>query len=170
MRINGMPLFARFAVLISSPYGIAVSSAREAISILWLVVHMLFIGFRIVKAVPMTPNIAVFHASNAADIAVSAALLAAEKTGQIAPDRWPMIRDLLLASTDPQLIAAVDLMRQFMQARQAAAVARLELDHGYAAVAAALNHPAQIAAAAASLSMLADELSARAQQLAALEE
>lgn len=102
--------------------------------------------------------------------AVSAALLAAEKTSQIAADGWPMIRDLLLASTDPQLITAVDLMRQFMHARQAAVVARLELDHGYAAVAAALHHPAQIAVAAANLSMLADELSARAQQLAALEE
>lgn len=120
----------------------------------------------------MTNNGTVAHrsnSSNVADIPLSNALLVAEKTGQIPAEAWPMIRDLLLSSTDPQLSAAVEPMRQLIQARLAVATARQELDRGYAAVAAALNKPAQLSEAAANLSLLADELSARAQQLADLE-
>lgn len=109
------------------------------------------------------------HRSKVADVPVSTALLQAEKTGQIPAEAWPAIRDLLLASADPQLSAAVEPLRQLMQARQAVAMARQELDRGYAAVAAAQGNPAQLSEAASNLSMLADELAARAQQLAELE-
>lgn len=117
----------------------------------------------------MTTNGTGIHRSNIADVPVSSVLLVAEKTGQISAEAWPLIRDLLLASTDPQLTAAVEPLRQLIQARQVVAAARHELDRGYAAVAAAFSNPAQLSEAAANLSMLADELSARAQQLTSLE-
>jgi hypothetical protein len=97
---------------------------------------------------------------------LGAALLAAETTGQLPAEAWPALRELLLASSDPQLVAAVDPLRQLLQARQAVAAARAALDQGYAAVAAAANNRAQLADAAGHLAALADDLSARAQQLA----
>lgn len=117
----------------------------------------------------MTTNGTASHRPNVTDVPVSTALLVAEKTGQIPAEAWPAIRDLLLAAKDPQLSAAVEPMRQLIQARQAVAAARQELDRGYAAVAGAQANPSQLSEAAANLSMLADELSARAQQLADLE-
>jgi len=116
----------------------------------------------------MTTNGTAVPRSNVAAMPVSTTLLVAEKTGQIPAEAWPMIRDLLLASTDPQLTAVVEPLRQLMQSRQAIVAARQELDRGYATVAASLDNPAQLAEAAANLSMLADELSARARQLADL--
>lgn len=120
----------------------------------------------------MTTNGTVAHrsnGSNVANVSVGSALLTAEKTGQFPAEAWPAIRDLLLASADPQLSAVVEPLRQLIQARQAVVAARNELDRGYAAVAAALGNSAQLSEAAANLSMLADELSARAQQLTELE-
>jgi hypothetical protein len=76
----------------------------------------------------MTTNGTVLSRSNVADIPVSTTLLVAEETGQIPAEAWPMIRDLLLASTDPQLTAAVEPLRQLIQGRQAVAAARQELD------------------------------------------
>lgn len=99
---------------------------------------------------------------------LSAALLSAETTGQLAAEAWPALRDLLLSVSDPQLIAAVDPLRQLLQTRQAVAAARAALDQGYAAVAAASTNPAQLADAAGQLAAFADDLAARAQQLASL--
>lgn len=102
-----------------------------------------------------------------AEMPIGAILLLAEQQGQLPPDAWPALRTLLLASSDPQLVAAAEPLRQLVLARQAVAAARSALDQGYAAVAAA-NAPAQLADAAGFLAALADDLAARAQQLAAL--
>lgn len=100
---------------------------------------------------------------------VSAALLQAENTGELPLEAWPLLRALLLAAADPQLVAAVEPLRQLVQVRQAVATARQELDRGYAAVIAMIDSPVQLAEAATHLSLLADELAARAQQLVALQ-
>lgn len=116
----------------------------------------------------MTTNGLVSVSIHATDSSVSAALLAAEATGQLPTEAWPLIRDLLLATSDPTLAAAIAPLRHLIQARQAIITARQELDRGYAAVAAVAADPSQLVDAAAALALLADELSARAQQLAAL--
>jgi hypothetical protein len=133
-----------------------------------LIVVSLFIGLsqelmnvtRNGSALMLTPTAAMPN--------LGAALLAAETTGQLPAEAWPALRELLLSASDPQLALAVDPLRQLLQARQAVAAARAALDQGYAAVAAAANNPAQLADAAGHLAALADDLSARAQQLASL--
>jgi hypothetical protein len=115
----------------------------------------------------MTRN-GILPASTATSSDLSAALLAAETTGQLAAEAWPALRDLLLSASDPQLAGAVDPLRQLVQARQAVTAARAALDQGYAAVGSAANSPAQLADAAGQLAALADDLAARAQQLASL--
>lgn len=116
----------------------------------------------------MTRNGTSVHRSPTSSVPIGAAFLAAETTGQLPAEAWPAIRDLLLATADPQLAAAIEPLRQLLQARQAVVLARLELDRGYAAVAAAGQDADHIAEAAANLSLLADELAARAQQLAGM--
>lgn len=116
----------------------------------------------------MTTNGAAGRGATIADMPVSTTLLVAEKTGQIPAEGWPQLRELLLASTDPQLTAVVEPLRQLLQARQAVVAARQELDRGYATVAASIDNAVQLAEAASNLSMLADELSARAGALAGL--
>ena len=103
-----------------------------------------------------------------ADSPISALLVLAEQNGQLSPEAWPALRDLLLASADPQIAAAIEPLRQLALARQSVVAARQALDQGYAAVTAAASAPAQLADAAGTLAALADDLSARAQQLAAL--
>lgn len=116
----------------------------------------------------MTTNGLVHAPIPVAAASVSAALLAAETTGQFPAAAWPHIRDLLLGTSDPALAAAVEPLRQLVSARQSVASARQELDSGYAAVAAVAADPAQLVDAAANLALLADALSARAAQLVAL--
>ena len=110
---------------------------------------------------------------------LSAALLAAETTGQLPTDVWPALRSFLLVLADaqagdnlklvvPQIEAVVSPLRNLIAVRQAFDQARQALDTGYAAVAQAGADPAQIAEAAASLAALADDLAGRAQQLAEL--
>lgn len=105
---------------------------------------------------------------SAAPPALSAALLAAETTGTIDPSAWPVIRELLLTTADPHLAAAVAPLRQLIQARQAVAQARQALTDGYGEVQVAGDNLTALSEAAATLAGLADDLSARAQQLAAL--
>ncbi|KAB8140771.1 hypothetical protein F8S13_22475 [Chloroflexia bacterium SDU3-3] len=97
------------------------------------------------------------------------ALLGAERTGQLSPAAWPLLRDILLASNDPAVLALVALLRAWMQARQMVMTAYQDLEGGMAAVTAAQDTPHILADAAAQLSMRADELAARARQLADLE-
>lgn len=99
---------------------------------------------------------------------LAAALIAAESTGTIDPSAWPAIRELLLSTTDPHLVAAAGPLRQLVQARQAVAKARHALSDGYSAVTGAGDDLARLSEAAANLAALADDLSARAQQLAGL--
>jgi hypothetical protein len=110
---------------------------------------------------------------------LSAALLAAETTGQLGVDVWPALRSFLLALADaqasdnlklaaPQIDAVISPLRNLIAARQAYDQARQALDAGYAALAQAGADPSRIAEAASSLAALADDLSGRAQQLAEL--
>jgi enamine deaminase RidA (YjgF/YER057c/UK114 family) len=111
---------------------------------------------------------------------LSAALLAAETSGQLGADVWPALRSFLLTLADaaqtgdklklvaPQIDAVTGPLRSLIAARQAFDQARQALDAGYTVVAQAGVDPSQIAEAASSLAALADDLSARAQQLAEL--
>ncbi len=101
---------------------------------------------------------------------LSAAFVAAETTGQFPGEAWPALRELLLAASDPQLVTAIDPLRQLLQARQAVTAARAALDQGYATVAASATSPTRLADAAGQLAALADDLAARAQQLASFTE
>lgn len=65
----------------------------------------------------MTTNGLVHAPIPAADPSVSAALLAAEATGQLPSAAWPQIRDLLFGTSDPALAAAVAPLRQLVSAR-----------------------------------------------------
>ena len=127
----------------------------------------------------MTRNGPITHTPTTAIPDLSAALLAAETTGQLGADVWPALRSFLLALADAQadgnapLIAAqLDAVTgplcSLIAARQACDQARQALDAGYAALAQGGADPSQIAEAASSLAALADDLSARAQQLAEL--
>lgn len=102
-------------------------------------------------------------------LSLEQSLLSAERTGQLDPAAWPLLRDLLLASTDPTLLALMASLRVWMQARQMVMTAYQDLEGGIAAVAVAQDAPHMLADAAAQLSMRADELAARARQLADLE-
>ena len=110
---------------------------------------------------------------------LSAALLAAETSGQLRADAWPALRALLLTLAEAHAIgdgellaseldAAVGPLHALIAARQALAQARQALDAGYATLARAGDDPTLIAEAAMQLAALADDLAARAQQLAAL--
>lgn len=96
---------------------------------------------------------------------LSAALFAAERTGQLPSDGWPAVRNLLLASPDPEIVAAVEPLRQLISARRTLLAARQSLDQGYAAVAAAGDDLLRLTDAAETLALLADDLAARARQL-----
>ena len=96
---------------------------------------------------------------------LSAALLAAEKGGQLTAEAWPAMRDLLLSSSDPALAVVLGPLRQLVTARQAVFQARQALDSGFAALGRAGDDPAAITEAAANLAALSDDLAARAQQL-----
>ncbi len=110
---------------------------------------------------------------------LSAVLLAAESSGQISADAWPALRSFLLMLADAQasdklnlvgaqIEAAAGPLRTLILARQVYEQARQALDAGYATIAQAGTDPIKIAEAAGSLAALADDLSGRAQQLAAL--
>lgn len=110
------------------------------------------------------------HSTSAAVPAdLATALVTAETTGTISAMLWPSIRELLLNTADPQLAAAVEPLRQLVQARQSVAQARQALMEGYDAVQRAGDNLTQLAEAASHVAALADDLSARAQQLALLQ-
>lgn len=96
-------------------------------------------------------------------ISLGAALLAAERTGELSADGWVAVRDLLLLSSDPYVVAAVAPLRQLLEARRTLAGARRSLEQGYATLAKS-DDLAQLADAAESLALLADDLAARARQ------
>lgn len=110
---------------------------------------------------------------------LSAFLLAAETTGQLSNEAWPALRQFMVLLAEAQaggqieqIVTQIDAtagpLRTLIAAREALEAARRELDVGYAAVKHAGTDPVQIAETAASLAALADDLAARAQQLAAL--
>jgi hypothetical protein len=110
---------------------------------------------------------------------LSAALLAAETSGEFPTTGWPALRSFLLllaeaqASGNAQLIASqIDAsagpLLAVIAARQALIQSRQALDVGYATVAQAGDDPVALAESAAQLAALADDLAARAQQLGAL--
>ncbi len=94
---------------------------------------------------------------------LSAALLAAERTGELSADGWVAVRDLLLVSSDPYVVAAVEPLRQLLEARRTLAGARRSLEQGYASLSMS-DDLAQLADAAETLALLADDLAARARQ------
>lgn len=94
-------------------------------------------------------------------MSLSAALLAAERTGELSADGWVAVRDLLLLSSDPFVVAAVEPLRQLLDARRTLAGARRSLEQGYATLATS-GDLAQLADAAETLALLADDVAARA--------
>lgn len=96
-------------------------------------------------------------------VSLSAALLAAERTGELSADGWAAVRDLLLLSSDPYVVAAVEPLRQLLDARRTLAGARRSLEQGYASLSTS-SDLGQLADAAETLALLADDLAARARQ------
>src|SRR3954471_16334147 len=102
----------------------------------------------------MTRNGPTTHTPTAAIPDLSAALLAAETTGQLGADVWPALRSFLLALADaqasdnlklvaPQIDAVTGPLHSLIAARQAFDQARQALDAGYTAVAQAGADPSQ---------------------------